>query len=95
LKQDEKRKKLFSKFLKIFSLKIIWVCSWKMSFTFGVKLGMLFKVSERSAEGYMSIINKWTEPWMKLHAGEIGRAEGPLRGLAWNRPKIKFPTFYH
>jgi integrase len=41
-----------------------------------VKLGMLFKVSERSAEGYMSIINKWTESWMKLHAGEIGRAEG-------------------
>lgn len=41
-----------------------------------VKLGMVFKVSERSAEGYMSIIHKWTAQWMKLHAGAIGRVEG-------------------
>ncbi len=41
-----------------------------------VKQGMIFKVSEQSAQGYMSIIHKWTEPWMKMHAGEISRAEG-------------------
>ncbi|HLE12340.1 MAG TPA: site-specific integrase [Bacteriovoracaceae bacterium] len=43
-----------------------------------VKAGYLGKITERSAESYMSIIHKWTVHWMKRPAAEIGRADGRI-----------------
>lgn len=41
-----------------------------------VRMGYLGKVSPRSAEGYLSIIRKWTAAWTELPAREIGRSYG-------------------
>jgi integrase len=41
-----------------------------------VKMGYLGKISPRSAEGYLSIIRKWTASWNELPAREINRAYG-------------------
>jgi integrase len=57
------------------SLGIVWenvVILWWQD----VKQGLIYKVSETSAQGYMSIVHKWTSSWMKMCAGEISRAEG-------------------
>ena len=57
------------------SLGIVWenvVILWWQD----VKQGLIYKVSETSAQGYMSIVHKWTSSWMNMCAGEISRAEG-------------------
>jgi integrase len=41
-----------------------------------VKMGYLLNVSEKCADEYLSIINKWTKDWSDLFAGDITRAEG-------------------
>ncbi|GAB4017647.1 MAG: hypothetical protein Fur0010_18400 [Bdellovibrio sp.] len=41
-----------------------------------VQAGYLGRITERSAEGYLSIINKWTEDWNNRPAAEITRADG-------------------
>ncbi|MBD64195.1 MAG: hypothetical protein CME62_03255 [Halobacteriovoraceae bacterium] len=41
-----------------------------------VKAGYLGKVSQRSAEGYRSIIKKWTKDWNDTQASLINRADG-------------------
>ena len=40
-----------------------------------VKLGYMGKVSERTAEGYLSIIRKWTAPWYEIQASTLNRAD--------------------
>ncbi|PIP90945.1 MAG: hypothetical protein COW01_07495 [Bdellovibrionales bacterium CG12_big_fil_rev_8_21_14_0_65_38_15] len=41
-----------------------------------VQAGYFGKITERSAEGYFSIINKWTTPWKARPASELSRADG-------------------
>lgn len=41
-----------------------------------VQAGYLGKITERSARGYLSIINKWTRDWDGRPAAEITRADG-------------------
>lgn len=41
-----------------------------------VYAGYLGRITERSAEGYLSIIQKWTKPWNDRPASEITRADG-------------------
>jgi integrase len=41
-----------------------------------VQAGYLGNVTKRSAEGYLSIINKWTTDWIGCPASEINRADG-------------------
>src|SRR5690606_23543781 len=41
-----------------------------------VYAGYLGRITERSAEGYLSIIQKWTKPWHDRPASEITRADG-------------------
>ena len=41
-----------------------------------VQAGYLGSISKRSAEGYLSIINKWTKGWNGRPAAELTRADG-------------------
>jgi len=41
-----------------------------------VKAGYVGRITERSAEGYISIINKWTKAWNNRSAAEISRSDG-------------------
>ena len=41
-----------------------------------VKDGYICKVSERSAKGYLSILNKWTKVWANVPAANISLADG-------------------
>lgn len=43
-----------------------------------VEAGYLGKITERSAKGYISIINKWTKSWNNRPASDITRADGRL-----------------
>ena len=41
-----------------------------------VKAGYAGKITERSAEGYFSIVNKWTRHWDNVPAAKLTRADG-------------------
>lgn len=41
-----------------------------------IKAGHMGMLTERSAEGYLSIINKWTSPWMDKAASTLTRSDG-------------------
>jgi integrase len=43
-----------------------------------VKAGYLGSVSQRSAEGYLSIIKKWTSHWNGVQGSAIGRADAKI-----------------
>ncbi len=43
-----------------------------------VQGGYLGRVTERSAQGYLSIINKWTRDWNNRPAADLSRADGRM-----------------
>ncbi len=43
-----------------------------------VQAGYLGQITERSAKGYLSIVNKWTKSWSNRPAAEVTRADGRL-----------------
>ncbi|MCF8060743.1 MAG: site-specific integrase [Bacteriovoracaceae bacterium] len=75
LKEEKKLIKELTRKVQIFDgLGLPWntiVSLWWQE----VQAGYLGNVSIRSAEGYLSIINKWTQDWNEIPASEISRAD--------------------
>ena len=57
-----------------------------------VQAGYLGRITERSAEGYLSIINKWTKDWNGRPAAELTRADG--RNLLQRMDKANLSKSY-